>query len=88
MKIYMDTDYLAGHLRYGHLEGDISWITGEKEEDFKTLLKKELNDEELTEEEINRLEEYKEVILGNCDIIIDDYEIYDIGDCHWEECLD
>lgn len=83
----MDTDYLAGYLRYGHLEGDISWITGEKEEDFKTLLKKELNDEELTEEEINRLEGYKEDILDNCTIVVDDYCINDIGEYHWEDCL-
>lgn len=87
MKIYMDMDYIVGHLRYGHLEGEINF-TEEQEKDFKTLLKKELNKEEITEEELDRLDGYKEDIRDCSVIIVDDWRIDDCGDYHWEELLE
>lgn len=87
MKIFMYMDYLRGHLRYGHLEGEINF-TEEEERDFKTLLKKELNKEEITEEELDRLDGYKEDIRDCSNVIVDDWRIDDCGDYHWEELLD
>lgn len=86
MKIFMYMDYLCGHLRYGHLEGEINF-TEEQERDFKTLLKKELNKEEITEEELDRLDGYKEDIRDCSVVIVDDWRIDDCGDYHWEELL-
>lgn len=86
MKIYMDMDYIVGRLRYGHLEGEINF-TKEQEKDFKILLKKELNKEEITEEELDRLDGYKEDIRDCSEIIVDDWRIDDCGDYHWEELL-
>lgn len=87
MKFYMDMDYIIGHLRYGHLEGEINF-TEEEERDFKTLLKKELNKEEMTKEELDRLDGYKEDIQDYGNIIVDDYEIEGYGDYHWEDLLE
>lgn len=87
MKIFMYMDYLRGYLRYGHLEGEINF-TEEEEKDFKILLKKELNKEEITEEELDRLNEYKEDIRDCSDIVIDDWRIEDYGDMNWEELLE
>ena len=87
MKIYMDMDYIVGRLRYGHLEGEIDF-TEEQEKDFKTLLKKELNKEEMTEEELDRLNGYKEDIRDCSEIIVDDWRIDGCGDYHWEELLE
>lgn len=87
MKIFMYMDYLCGRIRYGHLEGEINF-TEEQERDFKTLLKKELNKEEITEEELDRLDGYKEDIRDCSEIIVDDWRIDDHGDYHWEELLD
>jgi len=87
MKIFMYMDYLRGHLRYGHLEGEIDF-TEEQEKDFKTLLKKELNKEEITEEELDRLDGYKEDIRDCSAVIVDDWRIDDCGDYHWEELLE
>jgi len=87
MKIYMDMDYVNGYLRYGHFEGEINF-TEEQEKDFKTLLKKELNKEEITEEELDRLDGYKEDIRDCSVIIVDDWRIEDCGGCHWEELLE
>ena len=86
MEIYMDIDYLRGHLRYGHLEGDID-MTQEQEDEFQTLLKKDLNNEEMTDEELDKLEDYKEWIRYECHFVLDDYEIDDIGDFCWKDCL-
>lgn len=87
MKIFMYMDYLCGRLRYGHLEGEIEF-TEEEEKDFKTLLKKELNKEEITEEELDRLDGYKEDIRDCSTVVVDDWRIDDYGDYHWEELLD
>ena len=87
MKIFMYMDYLCGHLRYGHREGEIDF-TEEQEKDFKTLLKKELNKEEMTEEELDRLDGYKEDIKECSIIVVDDWRIDDCGDYHWEELLE
>ena len=86
MNIYMDLDYIRGYVRDAHLEGDIDF-SEEEEKDFQTLLKKELNDEELTNEENDRLEEYKDEIIDNCELVVDWYDIEDKGDYHWEDCL-
>ena len=87
MKFYMDVDYIRGHLRYGHYEGEID-MDKEAEKEFKFLLKKDLNGDTMTEEEFNKLEEYKEWIEGETDIIVDDYEIDEIGECCWRDLLD
>lgn len=87
MKIYMDLGYLIGHLRYGHLEGEVP-LSEEEEKEFKELLKKDLEDKPLTEEEADKLLDYKEIIRDYCDIKIDDYEIDGCGDYYWEELLE
>ena len=87
MEIYMDTMYLRGDISEAHLEGEINF-TEKEEEDFKTLLKKEINEEELTEEEFERLEIYKEDIGKECHIVIDDFYITDYGDFVWEDLLE
>ena len=86
MKIFMYMEYLRGHLRYGHIEGEIDF-TEEQERDFKTLLKKELNKEEITEEELDRLDGYKEDIRDCSEIVVDDWEVDDCGCYRWEELL-
>ena len=87
MEINMELDYIRGYIRDAHFEGKVNF-SGKEEEDFQALLRKELNDEELTEEEIDRLEGYKEEIIGSCELVIDWYDIEDTGDYHWEDCLD
>ena len=64
VKFNIPLDYVYGYIRYGHKEGIL----------------------ELTEKEFERLKEnpedfvYKEDILNNLDLIIDDYRIEDWGD--------
>lgn len=80
-------DYIRGYLRYGHREGEINF-TEEEEKEFKELLKKELVGEELTNEEYDKLEGYKYEIEEQTSIIVDDFDIEDYGEYHWEDCLD
>ena len=87
MEINMELDYIRGYIKDVHFEGKVNF-SGKEEEDFQMLLRKDLNDEELTDEEIDRLEGYKEEIIGNCELIIDWYDIEERGDYHWEDCLD
>lgn len=87
MKIFMYMDYIRGYLRYGHLEGEINF-TEEEEKDFKTLLRKKLNHEKLTDEEADRFDGYKEDIKECSNIIVDDWRVEDCGDYHWEELLE
>lgn len=86
MKINIPLDYVSGYLRYGHLEGEVE-LDSEAEKEFKELLKKEINNM-LTPEEEDKLEDYKEWIKDECDIIVDDYRIEDWGDPDWEVLLD
>jgi len=86
MEIYMDINWLRGHINYGHFEGEVNF-SEEAEKDFQTLLAKDLNDEELTEEEEDRLNEYKEIIVDRSHIIVDDYEIDDWGEIEWKDLL-
>lgn len=86
MKIYMDVDYINGHLRYGHVEGDIDF-TKEQEEEFQMLLKKEVNEEDLTDEEQDLLDDYKERICDHCEFVVDDYDVDDYGNFCWEDLL-
>lgn len=74
-KILIDAllEYVAGHLRYGHLEGTII-ITDEEFEKFKENPIDFLYDNEYTDE---------------LDLLVDDWEVDDRGpiDCvNWEEC--
>lgn len=74
-KILIDAplEYVAGHLRYGHLEGVIE-ISDEEFDKFKENPIDFLNDNEYIDE---------------LDLLIDDWEIDDRGpiDCvNWEEC--
>lgn len=71
--IYAPVDYLAGHLRYGHFEGDLE-LTDEEFVKFK----------ENPVDFINDGRRYFD--LG---LIVDDYEIDDCGDIDYvdyEEC--
>ena len=86
MEINMDLDYITGRIKDAHLSGEVKFSRIE-EEDFQTLLKKDLNEEELTEEEIDRLENYKEEIIASCELVIVWYDIDCMGDYHWEDCL-
>ena len=86
MKVYMDAEYLMGHLNYGHLEGEVPF-SSEEEKDFQNLLKKDLKDEPLSDEENDRLKNYKENILCYTHIVVDDYDLEDIGEYCWEDCL-
>ena len=86
MKIWMDIDEINGYARYGHLEGEIDF--SEKEEkDFQILLNKEENNEELTEEEQERLEHYKTKIEESCYPVIDDWEIDSWNGINWSDLL-
>lgn len=87
MDIYIELDYVRGSIKDAHFEGKVNF-SREEEEDFQVLLKKNLNDEELTEEEIDRLEGYKEEIIGSCELIIDWFDIDEYGEIHWKDCLD
>jgi len=87
MNINMELDYIAGTVKDAHLGGTVRF-SEEEEKEFKELLKKDLDDEPLTEEENDRLDNYKEEIIANCELIIDWYDIDLMGDYHWEDCLD
>ena len=87
MKVFMYMDYIRGYLRYGHREGNVDF-TEEEEKDFKNLLKRQINKDVLTEEELDRLDGYKEIIKDETTIILDDWRIEDCGDYHWEELLE
>ena len=74
-KILIDAplEYVAGHLRYGHLEGTIT-ITDEEFEKFK-------------ENPINFL--YNNEYTDELDLLVDDWEVDDRGPIdhvNWEEC--
>lgn len=86
MKIDLSFEWLAGYLRYGHLEGEADF-TPEEEKEFKSLLLKEQNNEELTKEEESTLEDYKEYIYDCCHIVIDDYSIEDRGPAMWRDLI-
>ena len=86
MRGYMDIGYMVGHLRYGHLEGTVN-LTEEEEKEFRVLLNKESNMEELTSEEEDLLDDYKERVLEQCGVVVDDYELDDYGDFCWEDLL-
>ena len=86
MKIHMGIGYMVGHLRYGHLEGTVN-LTKEEEKEFKILLNKEFDAEELTSEEQDLLDDYKERVLEQCEYVVDDYELDDYGDFSWEDLL-
>ena len=83
----MDTMYPRGDIYEAHLEGEIDF-TEKEEEDFKALLTKEVNEEELTEEEFKRLEDYKEDIRNECQIVVDDFYVTDYGKFVWKDLLD
>lgn len=87
MKFYMDMDYMVGRLRYGHIEGDIDF-TEEEIKEFKELLKKDVQWDSLTEEESDKLDVYKERVLEHGSIKVDDYELYDYGEFHWEDLFE
>ena len=74
-KILIDAplEYVAGHLRYGHLEGTIT-ITDEEFEKFKENPVDFLYDNKYTDE---------------LDLLVDDWEIDDHGpidSVNWKEC--
>lgn len=70
--IYAPTDYLAGHLRYGHFEGDLELT----DEEF----------EKLKEDPLGFINDGK--YYFDLDLIVDDYEIDDRGEIEsvdWNE---
>lgn len=87
MKIEMDVMYIRATPYAAHLEGYINF-TKEEEEEFKTLLKKEIDEEELTDEEYDKLDNYKEEIKENGYIVVEDWYLEDWGDYRWEDLLD
>lgn len=62
--IYAPVDYLAGHLRYGHFEGDLE-LTDKEFVKFKENPVDFINDDRR---------------YFDLDLIVDDYEIDDRGD--------
>lgn len=86
MKIDLPVDYIMGYLKYGHLEGVIE-LDPEAEKEFKELLKKDLNEEALTDEEQDKLQDYKESILDECKVVVDEYEIDGWGGVDWRDFL-
>ena len=87
MKIWMDVDEIDAYARYGHLEGEVNF-SAEGEKDFQILLKKENNGEELTEEEQERLENYKLDIEDSYCLVIDDWEINYWNGINWSDLLE
>lgn len=74
-KVFIDAplDYVAGHLRYGHLEGIVK-MTDEEFERFK-------------EDPINFIYD-NEYEYDGLDLVIDDFEVDDrgsISEVNWEE---
>lgn len=63
VSIYAPLEYVAGHLRYGHLEGELK-MTDEEFEEFK-------------KNPLDFL--YKEDYISDLDLEIDDYEVEDMG---------
>ena len=82
MKVHLPVGYVMGYLRYGHFEGEVPF-TKEEEEDFKKLL--EIDEGELTEEECDKLEHYKDMVDGYCELVIDDVDIEGYGDIEWKD---
>ena len=87
MKIWMDIDEINGYARFGHLEGEVDF-SEEEEKDFQTLLKKEDRNEELTEEEQERLDKYKNDVEESCYPVIDDWEIDRWDGLNWSDLLE
>lgn len=85
MKINLPIDYIFGYIRRGHLEGEID-MSFEEENDFKTLLTNEMYNT-LSKEEKERLENYKELIIDDCDIVIDNYDLEDWKGINWNKIL-
>ena len=85
MKINIPIDWIRGYLRYGHFEGEID-IDPEAEKELKELIKKDVH-HNLSEEESDKLEDYKEWIRDECSIVIDDYDIEEYGDIEWDALL-
>lgn len=69
MKIIADTDYVCGHLRYGHYELELS------DEDYKEY--KSLSEED----KISWIEDDGEFIIDNCEI----YDIGSITEIREED---
>lgn len=73
--IYAPVEYLVGHLRYGHFEGDLELT----DEEFKKFRKNPVGF-------INEKKYYFDL-----DLVVDDYDIDDRGDIEsvdWNECRD
>ena len=87
MEIYMDINWIKVRINYGHFEVEIDF-SEEEEKDFQMLLAKDLNGEELTKEESDQLEGYKNVIISESNFILDDYEIDDLGEYEWKDLLE
>ena len=78
MKFLIDTEYVAGHLRYGYYEYDIPDNMLKEWEEYINLEK--LSQEfVLSETEDNRLDELNDLFSDYRKLIVSDYEIDDIG---------
>lgn len=82
MLVTIPVDYIIGHLRYGHLEGNVN-MTKEESERFNYLNSKSIKN--MSKEEQYELDEFAETILESCELLIDDWEIDDYGDICWSE---
>ncbi len=87
MEIWADVDEIKGRVRYGHIEGEVNF-SKEEEKDFQTLLKKEIEYEKLTEEEQERLDNYKIDIKESCGLVIDDWDIDYWTGIDWNDLLE
>ena len=86
MRIEMDVMYVRATPCSAYLEGDIDF-TEKEEKEFKTLLRKEIDEEELTDEEYDKLDNYKEEIRNCGHIVVEDWYLNDWGDYRWEDLL-
>ena len=73
-KIYINApvDYIIGHLRYGHYEGEVELT----DEEFKQLKENPIK-------AFNNLD-----LIDSLDLLVDDYRVEDIGDINeinWNE---
>lgn len=85
MYISIPLDYVCGHLRYGHFEGNVK-LSKEEEKEFLILYNKLINDEEMTaKEEEQFFDVFGEEIIDQTELVIDDYEIDDYGYKMWGE---
>lgn len=82
MLVTIPVDYIMGYLRYGHFEGNVN-MTKEEFERFNYLNNKGVKN--MSKEEQYEFDEFAEIILDSCELLVDDWRIEDYGDICWNE---